>query len=87
MPREEIFVEIENERAYQDKKWGFAFDDKNTINDWAAYIGIYTAKAVAMGIPAAEQRTQLLKVASLAIAAIETFDRNGGQFASRHYGR
>lgn len=84
MSRALIFAEIESERAYQDGKWGTQFDNRNTINDWGTYIGIYVAKATAMGVPKEEQRKQLLKVASLSIAALETFDRNNG-FAARHY--
>jgi hypothetical protein len=79
-----IIDEILAERAYQDQKWGTAFDDKNTINDWGTYIGIYLAKATNMGADAAEQRKQLVKVATLAVAAIQTFDRNAG-FPARHY--
>lgn len=86
MSRQEIFAQIETERAYQDGKWGTQFDDANTINDWGTYIGIYVAKATAMGVSKEEQRKQLLKVASLAVASLETFDRNNG-FAPRHYDR
>jgi len=51
---------------------------------WAAYLGIYTGKATAITAPPAEQRRQMLKVAAIAVAAVEAFDRNGG-FAPRHY--
>jgi hypothetical protein len=78
------YSEIIDERTYQDGKWGTAFDDKNTINDWAAYIGIYLATATTMHAPKAKQREGLLKVASLAVAALQAFDRNGG-FPPRHY--
>lgn len=81
-----ILEAIKTEREYQDTKWGTTFDDKNTLNDWAAYIGIYTAKATDMGnahFPEM-QRKALLKVATLAVAALETMDRNGG-FPARHY--
>jgi hypothetical protein len=78
------YSEIIDERTYQEGKWGVAFDDKNTVNDWGAYIGIYLAKATDMKATAAQQRAAMLKVASLAIAALQTFDRNGG-FPPRHY--
>lgn len=83
--RRAIFEEIEKERAYQDGKWDTAFDDKNTVNDWAAYINLYASeRATKMGTENAKQRKGILKVATLAIAALETFDRNHG-FAPRHY--
>lgn len=83
--RPQIFADIEKERAYQDEKWGTQFDDRNTINDWAAYITLYLGeRATKMGRTPAEQREGLVKVATLAIAAIETFDRNQG-FPPRHY--
>lgn len=72
------------EREYQDKKWGHAFDDKNTVNDWAAYANIYLSNATTMKATAAEQRAGVLKAATLLIAALEAFDRNGG-FPNRHY--
>lgn len=81
---EGIFEEIVKEREYQETKWGTDFDDKNTVNDWAAYIASYTSKATLIGAAKSEQRTALLKVASLAVAALQTFDRNGG-FAGRHF--
>lgn len=84
MSRGEIFGQIESERAYQDGKWGHAFDDKNTINDWSVYIGRYVSRANADKLAPDGQRTALIKVAALAVAAIETFDRNLG-FAPRHY--
>lgn len=81
-----VLQEVKAERKYQDEKWGTAFDDKNTLNDWAAYIGIYLGKATDMGNSAFPdiQRKYMLKVATLAVAAVETFDRNEG-FPPRHY--
>lgn len=79
-----VLREIAEERKYQDEKWGTTFDDKNTVNDWGTYINIYLAKATTMGATEEEKRKQLLKVAALAVAALETFDRNGG-FPARHY--
>lgn len=80
----QIFNEIQAERLYQDNKWGTEFDDKNTLNDWIVYINNYAAKAAFMGNTPEEQRAALIKVASLAVAALETFDRNNG-FPKRHY--
>lgn len=81
-----IAEQIRAERLYQDSRWGTEFDGKNTINDWGTFIGIYLAKATDMSASSDTQRKQLLKVATLAVAALEAFDRNGG-FAARHYDR
>lgn len=86
MTQAEILEEIAIERGHQDLKWGTEFDDKNTINDWATYINVYLTRATNMdlvgGGPA--QYRALLKVAALAVAALETYERTGG-FAPRHY--
>jgi len=81
---EKIFEEIKNEREYQDEKWGTEFDDKNTLNDWVSYIVTYAGRATEYDRTAEEQRKYMIKVAALAVAALETFDRNNG-FAPRHY--
>ncbi len=81
---EKVLEEIRQERVYQHHKWGVAFDDHNTINDWGTYIGIYLGKATHMMAPPAEQRKQMMKVAAIAVAACEAFDRNE-RFAPRHY--
>jgi hypothetical protein len=85
MPRAEIFAAIEAERAYQDEKWGTAFDDKNTANDFGSYLSQYAGDRVTkMGLTPEQQRAGLIKVAAIAVAAIETIDRNGA-LAPRHY--
>jgi hypothetical protein len=81
---EKVLKDIRNERDYQDTQWGQEFDDKNTLNDWATYIIIYLGNATSMGTDPAEQRRQLIKVATLSVAALESFDRNNG-FPPRHY--
>ena len=82
--REQIFSEIEKERDYQDEKWGTEFDKLNTINDWNTYINIYMGRACEMRRTLKEQRKLIIKVASLAVAALERFDENDG-FFPRHY--
>lgn len=79
-----LFEEIREEREYQDSKWGTEFDNKNTVNDWVAYIAQYSGYAIKMGNSTVEQRRHMLKVATLAVAALEAFDRNEG-FPPRHY--
>jgi hypothetical protein len=79
-----VLQEVEAERTYQDSKWGHAFDDNNTVNDWAAYANIYLSNATTMKATTAEQRAGVLKAATLLVAAVESFDRNSG-FPARHY--
>lgn len=83
LARSAVLAEIRHERNYQTDKWGNEFDDKNTVNDFTAYITKYAGNA-AFATCTADQRTQLVKVAALAVAAIETIDRNG-KLADRHY--
>jgi hypothetical protein len=69
--------------------WSYEFDDQNTPNDWAAYINIYLGRAVqtsnaqSPATSVAEFRANMLKVATLAVAAVEAVDRSG--VAARHY--
>lgn len=80
MKRTEIFGLIEGEREYQNNKWGTEFDAKNTANDWVAYMTKYLGQSVTMPMDEERFRQQLLKVATLAVAALEQ-----EQFAPRHY--
>lgn len=82
--RRAIFNEIEAERAYQDGKWGTAFDDKNTANDWAKYVADYAGGAAPLKLDVANFERKMIKAAALAIAAVEASRRNGGP-APRHY--
>lgn len=82
--RGDIIQAIEAERASQDEKWGIEFDDKNTANDWAKYICDYAGGAAPLHFDADNFRHKMTQVAALAIAAIETLDRNG-TIAPRHY--
>jgi len=72
------YDEIKAERTHQEQKWGTAFDDRNTPYNWAAYIGQYSTRHL-IGDPAVVQvsdfRADMVKVAALAVAAIEAIDR------------
>lgn len=83
--RQEILNEIDGEREYQDRKFGHGFDDKNTVNDWTAYIARYSSNAAFASTPH-DQYVAFLKVAALATAALEAYRRNGS-FPRRHYDR
>lgn len=84
MKRTKIFKEIDDERDYQEDKWGVEFDDKNTINDWVTYITKYAGESAFIEDDKAEQRKKLLKAVTIGVAALERFDENGG-FPPRHY--
>ena len=74
--RENIFAEIGRERQAQDEKWGGpAHDDKHTSYDWIAYLVRHTGKAVCWPWDAQVFRRQMVRVAALAVAAIEWVDR------------
>lgn len=81
---DKVLDEIREERVYQDGKWGTDFDDHNTLNDWVTYIAMYCGRAANIGATPNLQRESMRKVATLAVAACECFDRNSG-FAPRHY--
>jgi hypothetical protein len=80
MNRTQVFNLIDQERTYQNQKWGETFDNKNTPNDWVAYIAVYLGKAVTLPWNRETFRTAILKVASLAVAILERED-----YSPRHY--
>lgn len=68
-----IFGDINAERVEQDRKWGGpAHDDEHTHAEWIDYIHEHAAKARASP---SMYRNQLVRVAALAVAAIEAHDR------------
>lgn len=71
MSRESIYRDIDDERAAQDAKWGgLKHDDTHAREDWRAFIleqvGAYNASTF---------RRQMIRVAALAVAAVESQDR------------
>ena len=83
-----ILAGIKTERERQVKLWGDDFDDKNTANDWAAYVSKYVNEGAYSGrqdkYTPERFREHLLKAATLCVAAVEAIDRNG-DCAPRHY--
>ncbi len=68
-----IFEEILWERKRQDEQWGGARnDEKNSRNDWVSYIVYQLGKSTYGG---EKFREAMVKVAALALAAIESYDR------------
>jgi hypothetical protein len=84
-----VYDEIKTERKRQEQLWGTSFDDKNTPNDWATYMCHYATSAATQGtgkFDLEKYRSNLIKTATLAIAALEALKRNQG-VAPRHYDR
>ena len=81
--RNSIFAEISAEREYQDSKWGGAeVDDReNGYMEWVGYITKYATRWFPGGfapwneIAKASFRESMIKVAALAVAAVEQYDR------------
>ena len=80
LTRKLVLDSINTEREYQNSRWGVEFDAKNTPNDWVAYISKYLGQSVTMPFDESRFRTQMVKVAALATAALEQ-----DQYAPRHY--
>jgi hypothetical protein len=78
MAMDQIFSDIRDERVAQDQQWGGpSVDDTRTLLEWAQYIFKQTARAMKewnVGDPAVA-RACMVKVAALAVAAIESMDR------------
>ena len=73
--REDILDEIKAERMEQDKQWGGpSHDDHHTTTDWMRYITYQAQQSVNPN----EFRERMVKVAALAVAAIESYDRKHG---------
>ena len=80
MDRMLIFDAVIKERQYQETKWGAAFDDQNTANDWVAYLAQYLGQVVTLPWNREVFRTQILKVMTLCCAILER-----EEYAPRHY--
>ena len=73
-----IYDEIKQESAWQENKWGNKFDDNHSPYHWAGFITAYTSRHLVCD-PATIHlglfRADMVKVAALAVAAIEVLDR------------
>jgi hypothetical protein len=78
MSRDYIWKDILVERASQDfKHGGVSNDNRNTLADWQNWIRRHVDKASRPNLPYSP-RYQLVRIAALAVAAIEAYDRNNG---------
>lgn len=68
---EHVLCDVRRERASQDAEHGgAAHDDTHTFDEWAAFIRKQLARA-----ESGARRERLVKVAALAVAAVEAIDR------------
>ena len=77
-----VLDEIAAERRRQDEKWGGPdHDDRHTVSDWAGLFDERIDKITAfsdLSPQPRETRQQMVILAALAVAAIESFDREAG---------
>lgn len=87
--RREILAQVHNEREAQDDKWGGAdHDDRHKPGDWTRFI-VRQLGAAEEGIDVHhwdEWRRQMVQVAALAVAALETIDRKRAVQAAKDDG-
>jgi hypothetical protein len=79
---QKIFMEVLAERQAQDAQWGGpAHDDEHSGWDWNRYIQyqLRCAESILHGVPGPKPegtwRGRMIKIAALAIAAVESRDR------------
>lgn len=71
-PQVKVVAAVYQERKMQDRQWGGAeHDDTHNHDDWLNYIG-YQMDRSRYGD---DKRERLIKIAALAIAAVEAMDR------------
>lgn len=76
--KQKIFLEILEERNRQDAKWGgTAHDDQHDADDWFDYVRYQMSQVEEEwdGEDDNVVRRAYVKIAALAVAAVESFDR------------
>jgi hypothetical protein len=74
MTRQEVYALIDAERDAQDRQWGEAYDDRNTPTEWCALMcrSLGLAFDEGRGHDPKRFRKQLVRVAALCVAALES---------------
>jgi hypothetical protein len=92
MSRESIAQEVIAERLYQEQRFGNDADDTlNTPNDFVSFISYHSTRWFGGGFApysaetTAAFRKQMIKVAALAFAAVESLDRQTEEHGSPFY--
>lgn len=86
-----VYDEIKSERDYQDGRWGHETDDtKNDPWKWASYIGFYATNWMRGKFDfnkddVDEVRKMMVKSAALAVAAVESIDRQRAKNGKTFY--
>jgi hypothetical protein len=86
--RQTIYNQIETERQCQDALWGGeTHDDAHPACGWVALLVRHVGLAVDDGTADADERfrRQMVRVAALAVAAIEAHDRRHGDQSALVY--
>jgi hypothetical protein len=75
-----VITDISKERVQQDEQWGGPeHDDQHTLDDWERFI-ILQLNLMQLSVPTGRTpRDRLVKVAALAVAAIESLDRQAAK--------
>lgn len=69
----DVLIEVAQERQHQDEKWGGPeHDDGHSIEEWKNFIN-RELRAYTFGDK--NHRDRMVRVAALAVAAIESYDR------------
>lgn len=76
-PRGAVYYEIDRERERQDTQWGGpSHDDEWDERDWETTIQKHVRRLTGgLGQPLDDYRSRLVKIAALAVAAVEAHDR------------
>jgi hypothetical protein len=70
-----VIAQVIQERKHQDRQWGgAAHDDTHSVLEWGSYICYQEAKLGGQ-ISVREARERFIKIAALAVAAVESIDR------------
>ena len=79
-PEHPVLQEILKERAAQDEEWGGpGHDNEHSRFDWVKYIREHGGRSV-RGLAKDDFRKQMIRVAALAVAAVQAYDRKGRCF-------
>jgi hypothetical protein len=83
MTTKEVLAQVVQEVQRAREMWGTRFDEKNTLNDWIAYVSIYLGRAAVMGTPKEEVKKNIRKAAALVFSALYWAENDS--LAPRHY--
>jgi hypothetical protein len=74
MTKPEVYHLIEEERCYQDKKWGGPKHDKqHSVADWIVFMEIFLGRAKqSLRISQADALADIVKVTALGVACLES---------------